>query len=104
MSAYVFCEVHSHLSDLAPGDLCFSRVHASSSAQRHGAWLFVSRAERFCRKGNMTPCSYLLDCAKPCLQGEALWRLAHTAVATSVSVQYFATSTAQLLTRSSGSH
>jgi hypothetical protein len=31
----------------------------------------------------MAPRSYLLDSADPYLQGEALWRLAHTAVATS---------------------
>jgi hypothetical protein len=104
MSAYVLCEVHSHLSDLAPGDLCVSRVHSPSSAERHGAWLFVSRAEGFSGKGSMAPRSYLLDSADPYLQGEALWRLAHTAVATSVSMQYFAISTARILTLPSGSH
>jgi hypothetical protein len=52
----------------------------------------------------MAPRSYLLDSADPYLQGEALWRLAHTAVATSVSMQYFAISTARILTLPSGSH
>jgi hypothetical protein len=44
------------------------------------------------------------DSAEPYLQGEALWRLAHTAVATSVRMQYSAVSTTRILTLPSGNH